>query len=189
MENDSDAELREKIRQKAAAHAEATVYTLGNTYLSKEEKTEVELWFQLPGNVMFYSFVIAAIWSVADGPLRWSKIIVIPLALNIIVGLLNWYFYNKSFVHKLYLTFCHSWILYLVGFGTAVFLFYNGAIVLGGISLVAPFGLLAFVEPHMFIYSTLANKYRMHPKYVFFKRFYGYQFPFETVINNDKDII
>lgn len=185
MENDSDAKLREKIYQKAAAHAEATVYTLGNTYLSKEEKTEVELWFQLPGNVMFYSFVIAAIWSVAVGPLRWSKIIGIPLAVNVIVGLLNWHFYNKNFMHKLYLTFLHSWILYLVGFGAATFLFFNGAIALAILSLVAPFGLLAFAEPHILFYSILAKKYRMHPKYAFFKRFYGYEFPFEEVIKNE----
>jgi len=184
MENDPNAKLREEIYKKAAAHAEATVYTLGNTYLSKEDKTEVELWFQLPGNVMLYAFVIVAIWSVVVGPLPWSKIIGIPLAVNVIVGLLNWYFYNKNFVYKLYLTFLHSWTLYLVGFGAAAFLFFKEAIALAIISLVAPFGLLAFAEPHLFFYSTLAKKYGMHPKYAFFKRFYGYEFPFEEAEKN-----
>lgn len=126
MQSDPDVKLRENIHQKAAAYAEATVYTLGNTYLSQEKKTEVEFWFQLPGNVMLYSFVIVAIWSVVVGPLPWSKIIGIPLAVNVIVGLLNWHFYNKNFVYKLYLTFLHSWILYLVGFGAAAFLFFKG---------------------------------------------------------------
>jgi len=189
MQSDPDVKLRENIHQKAAAYAEATVYTLGNTYLSQEKKTEVELWFQLPGNVMRYSFVIVAIWSVVVGPLPWSKIIGIPLAVNVIVGLLNWHFYNKNFVYKLYLTFLHSWILYLVGFGAAAFLFFKGAIALAIISLalVAPFGLLAFAEPHLFFYSILAKKYRMHPKYAFFKRFYGYEFPFEEVIKEEID--
>ncbi len=181
MENDPDAKLRENIHRRAASHAEATVYTLGNTYLSQAERTEVELWFQLPGNIMLYAFVIGAIWSVVVGPLSWSKIIGIPLAVNVIVGLLNWYFYKKNFVYKLYLSVLHSWILYLVGIGAAVFLFFKGAIALAIISLVAPFGLLAFVEPHLFFYSMLAKKYGMHSKYAFFKRFYGYNFPFEEV--------
>jgi hypothetical protein len=185
MENHSNAKLREEIYQKAAARAEATVYTLGNTYLCKEDKREVEFWYQLPGHIMLYSFVIAAIWSVAVGPLSWSKIICIPLAVNIIVGLLNWRFYNRAFLYKLYLTILHSWVLYLVGFGTAAFLFFKGAIALAIISLVAPFGLLAFAEPHILIYAALAKKYRMHPKYAFFKRFYRYEFPFEEAKTNE----
>lgn len=185
MQNDPDVKLRENIYQKAAAYAEATVYTLENIYLSQEEKTEVEHWFQLAGNVMLYSFEIAAIWSVVVEPLPWSKIIGIPLAVNLIIGLLNWHFYNKNFVFKLYLTIFHGWILYLAGFGAAAFLFYNGAIALAIISLVAPFGLLAFAEPHLIFYSILAKKYRMHPKYAFFKRFYGHEFPFEEVIKRE----
>ncbi|GAB4343128.1 MAG: hypothetical protein Kow0089_18700 [Desulfobulbaceae bacterium] len=185
MENDSDTKLRKRIHKKAAAYAEANVYALGNTYLSQEEQTEVELWFQLPGNVMLYSFVITAIWSVTVEPLHWSKIIGIPLAVNVIVGLLNWYFYKKNFVYKFYLTFLHSWILYLVGFVAAAFLFFKGAIVLAIISLLAPFGLLAIAEPHLLLYSILAKKYQMHPKYAFFKRFYGYEFPFEELIKKE----
>jgi hypothetical protein len=100
MENDSSAKLREKIYQMAAAHAEATVYTLENTYLSKEEKTEVELWFQLPGNMMVYSYLIVVTWSAAYGQLNWSIIIGIPVVVNIIVGLLNWHFNNKIFVFR-----------------------------------------------------------------------------------------
>jgi hypothetical protein len=185
MENDSSAKLREKIYQMAAAHAEATVYTLENTYLSKEEKTEVELWFQLPGNMMVYSYLIVVTWFAAYGQLNWSIIIGIPVVVNIIVGLLNWHFNNKIFVFKLYITILHSWILHLVSFGVAAFLFYKGLILLAIISLVAPFGLLAFVEPHLLFYSILAKKYRMHPKYAFFKRFYRYEFPFEEVIKED----
>jgi hypothetical protein len=185
MENNSDTKLQEKIYESAAAHANATVYAMGNTYLSQEEKTEVELWFQLPGNVMFYAYVVVAIWSVAVEPLGWSKIIGMPLAVNIIAGLLNWHFYNKNFVYKLYLTCLHSWVLYLIGFGAAGFLFFKGEIILAIISLVGPFGLLSFAELHLYFYSTLAKKYRMHPKYAFFKRFYRHQFPFEGVINKD----
>lgn len=176
----SDQELTQQdIERKAINYANANVYSLNNTYLNPAEKQEVELWFQLPGNVMLYAFVITAIWSVVVEPLSWSKIIGIPLVINVIVGLLNWYFYKKDLVYKLYLTFLHSWVLYLVGFGAAAFLFYRGAIALAIISLVAPFGILAIVEPSIYFYSILAKKYRMHPKFAFFKKEYNHKFPFE----------
>jgi len=182
MKSDSDIKLRESIDQQATAYAEANVYSLDNNYLSQDQKLEVELWYQLPGNVMFLSFILVAIWSVLIGPLSWSMIIGIPFAVNVTVGLLNWQFYNKSFLFKLYRTALHSWTLYLVGFSAAAFLFYKGAIVLAIISLVAPLGLLAFVEPHLFFYPMLTKQYRMHPKYAFFKKFYEVEFPFEEAI-------
>lgn len=176
----SDQELTQQdIERRASNYANANVYSLNNTYLNPVEKQEVELWFQLPGNIMLYAFVITAIWSVVVEPLSWSKIIGIPLAINVIVGFLNWYFYKKNLVYKLYLTFLHSWVLYLVGFGAAAFLFYKGAVALAIISLVAPFGLLAIVEPSIYFYSILAKKYRMHPKFAFFKKEYSRTFPFE----------
>jgi hypothetical protein len=162
----------------ASNRANATVYSLNNLYLNPQEKQEVELWYQLPGNVMLYAFVITAIYSVFN-PLPWKEIIGIPLIVNIIVGFLNWYFYNKKFVYKLYLTVLHSWILYLVGVGAAIFLFLKGAIILAIISLIAPFGLLALIEPSLYLYSIFAQKYNMHPKFAFFKKEYGHQFPFE----------
>lgn len=166
------------IERVASNRANATVYSLNNLYLTPQEKQEVELWYQLPGNVMLYAFVITAIYSVFN-PLPWKEIIGIPLVANIIVGFLNWYFYNKKFVYKLYLTVLHSWVLYLVGVGAAILLFFKGAIILAIISLIAPFGLLALVEPSIYLYTIFAQKYHMHPKYVFFKREYGHTFPFE----------
>jgi hypothetical protein len=166
------------IERVASNRANATVYSLNNLYLNPQEKQEVELWYQLPGNVMLYAFVITAIYSVFN-PLPWKEIIGIPLIVNIIVGFLNWYFYNKKFVYKLYLTVLHSWILYLVGVGAAIFLFLKGAIILAIISLIAPFGLLALIEPSLYLYSIFAQKYNMHPKFAFFKKEYGHQFPFE----------
>lgn len=127
---------------------------------------------------MLCAFVITAIYSIYNS-LTWSEIIGIPLVANILVGIWNWYFYSKKFVYNLYLILLHSWILYVVGIGVALFLFFNGAIILGIISLVVPFGLLTFVEPYLYLYSILAQKYRMHPKYAFFKKEYGHEFPFE----------
>lgn len=184
MENEQNTNLRKKITQKAMATAEATVYTLDNPYLSQEAKNEMEMWYQLPGNIMTYAFVLVAIWNVVVEPLRWSIIIGIPLMINVIIGLFNWYFYNKNLVRKCYLTFLHRWMLILVGITAASFLFYKDAIALAILSLLAPFGLLSPAELHMFLYAILANKYRMHPKYAFFKRFYGHVFTFEEVPTN-----
>lgn len=174
----SQNENRQEIVQKAANYAEANVYSLNNPYLNEGEKQEVEMWFQLPGNFMICAFFISAIWSVFK-PLSWSYIIGIPIAINIIVGLFNWYFYSKQLIYALYSTILHSWILYLAGFSTAAFLFFKGFYILAIVAFLAPFGLFAFAELHLFFYSILARKYQMHPKYAFFKKEYDYTFPFE----------
>jgi hypothetical protein len=175
----SDQKLTQQdIERIASNRANAKVYSLNNLYLTPQEKQEVELWFQFPGKVMFYAFVITAIYSIFN-PLPWKEIIGIPLVVNIIVGIWNWYFYKKNFVYKLYLTILHSWVLYFVGIGAAIFLFFKGAIILAIISLFAPFGLLALVQPSIYLYSILAQRYHMHPKFAFFKKEYGHTFPFE----------
>ena len=169
---------KQDIGRIAQNRAEAMVYSLNNSYLNSAEKQEVELWYQLPGNVMLWAFVITAIYSVYNR-LPWSEIIGIPLLANVVVGVWNWYFYKKNFVYKLYLAVLHSWVLYLIGFDAAVFLFLKGSVALAIISVIAPFGLLAIVEPSIYLYFILAQKYRMHPKFAFFKKEYGRTFPFE----------
>lgn len=167
-----------EIEKKAFNRAEANVYSLNNSYLNIAEKREVELWFQLPGEIMFYTIIIASIYSVYN-PLSLMKILVISILINIVVGILNWYFYNKKLTLFLYLTIFHSYILYLVGIIAGIFLFFKGLIILGIISILYPFGPLSFIELHMLAYSILAKKYRMHPKFAFFKKEYGKSFPFE----------
>jgi len=63
IESDPNAELRDRIRQKAAARAEATLYSLNNPYLSQEDKMEVELWFQFPGNVSLVTMLACLVYS------------------------------------------------------------------------------------------------------------------------------
>ena len=175
---DEQETQQQNIEQVASDRANAKVYALNNFYLTPTEKEEVEMWYQLPGNIMLITFVATAIYSIYN-PLPWSEIIGIPLVANVLAGIWNWYFYNKKIVRGLYFTILHGWVSYVIGIGAAIFLFTQGAIVLAIISLVMPFGLLAFVEPHLYFYSILAQKYRMHPKYAFFKKEYGHEFPFE----------
>jgi len=178
--------IRREIARKTANYAEANVYALDNPYLNKDEKLEVEMWYQLPGDVMIHTFFVIAILSVFYG-FSWKYIIGIPIVVNIVVGIINLFFYNKRVVYSLYLTVLHSWVLYLAGFGTAAFLFFKGSYILAIIALLAPFGIFAFAEPHLFFYSILARKYQMHPKYAFFKREYNYTFPFEEKNKGDGD--
>lgn len=178
MTNQTTEEIRDEITRKAAAYAEANVYSLNNPYLTPDEKQEVEMWYQLPGNVMALTFFITAILSVFYS-FSWKFVIGIPISINVLIGIINWFFYKKQLVYSLYLTVLHSWILYLAGFGTSAFLFFKGSYIFAIIALLAPFGIFAFAELHLFFYSVFARKYRMHPKYVFFKREYNYTFPFE----------
>lgn len=171
--------MNEELGKKAIKRSEAIVYSLNNLYLNSTEKREVEMWYQLPGNVLLYTLLITAVWSVVWGSFEWSRVILIPLMVNVIVGLLNWYYYNKNLVYKLYLTIFHSWVVYAVCFGVAIFFFHKGIFVLAVISLVAPFGLLSLIEPSIILYALLAQKYKMNPKYAFFKKEYGRTFPFE----------
>jgi len=135
--------------------------------------------FQLPGNATVHVFAALAIYSLYV-PLPWSTIIGSYLLANLTVGIWNWYFYNKRLVYVLYLTALHSVVVHLVGIGAAIYLFINGAIILGIISLVGPFGVLALVEPTTYLYNSLAkSEYGMHPKYAFFKKQYDHRFPFE----------
>lgn len=113
-------------------------------------------------------------------PLSWWCIIGIPIAINLTTGLVNWYLYNRAVVFRLYLTVFHNWTLWLIVLVTAGVLVYNGLYALAALAILGHAVLFPVLEFHMFLYSSLARKYRMHPKYAFFKRQYGRSFPFEA---------
>ena len=72
-------------------------YSLDNPYLSPSEKAEVERWFQLPGNVLLVAFLTLAV-PFALGLLPAAMLLLTPLALNVLVGLFNWFAYSKHLV-------------------------------------------------------------------------------------------
>jgi hypothetical protein len=170
--------IEEEKKHISYNRAEALIYSLNNSYLTLSQKTEVEMWYQLPGYVMIWIFIIMAITSVYI-PLTWFVIVGVSLTVNFLVGIINWYFYNKKLIFFLYLSVLHRFVIYLICFSTAGFLIYHGALVLAIVPLLAPFGLLSIVEPHIYIYSFIGQKQRLHPKYLFFKKRYGMTFSFE----------
>ena len=178
MEHDQCSELRDRIKKEAAGYAEANVYSLNNPYLSQDDKVEVELWFQFPGNVSLVTMLACLVYSSYE-PLSWYWIIGIPLAANCVFGILNWVLYSKKLLLGIYLTVFHNLVLWLLTIVAVVLLTLNGAYGKGILAFILKLFLIVFFEPHIMIYAILSGKYGMHPKYVFFKRLYQYQFPFE----------
>jgi len=154
-------------------------YRLDNHYLNQDEKVLVESWFQLPGNIMEYTFWIMAVFSVFY-PISFVYIFGVSIAVNIIVGLINWYFYNKKLTIVLGLSLFHPFVTAVVGIGVAIYLFINDTLLLAGISVFVGIFSFLFLELHILLYSFLAQKYKMHPKYVFAKKQFGHTFPFEN---------
>ena len=157
---------------------ESKIYDLNNSFLSLNEKIQIESWFQLPGNVMVYAFWIISILSIFY-PISLFYIFSISVIFNIVVGFINWYFYNRKLVTTLGLSIFHPYVETVIGIVVAIFLFINGALLLAVVSLfVGNFGFL-LLELHIVLYSFLARKYGIHPKYVFAKKQFARKFPFE----------
>lgn len=158
---------------------EGKIYDLNNPYLTRDEKIIVESWFQLPGNAMEYVFWIILILHISYD-ISFAYVIIVPIIFNIILGLINWYFHKTSITTVLGLSLFHPFVTGTVGVGVGVYLFLHHAPLLAIISAIV--GILGFTifEFHIFLYTFLAHKYHMHPKYVFAKKQFGYIFPFEV---------
>jgi len=172
-----ESELK-KLNVRINNHVDANVYSLNNEYLTQSEKLEVEMWYQFPLHVMHYTLIVAA-YLFHFNYLPLTEFIVSVLLADLLAGIFNWYFYIKKLIYLLSLTIFHTVFIYLAGIGSAVYFFLNGAIILGIVSLLPLFGFLALFAPSTFLYNFLSIKYRMHPKYAFFKKEYEYTFPFE----------
>ena len=91
---------------------------------------------------------------------------------------MNWQFYSRKLVLVLYLTILNTLLSGIVSICVAVFMLFNGAIILGSVAIIWSF--IGMVLPDVFLMNTFARKYGgVHPKYAFFKKMYGYRFPFE----------
>lgn len=176
-----DNEIDNEISEIAYNRAEATVYSLNNKYVNNEDKQKMEMWFQLPGNIMNITFWIMVVMYIKE-PFHWSYFFIIPIIIDVIIGLINWKVYFEKLLDVLYFTILHSIILTVIAILISIYSFYNGYILLGILILLSRFGIFTFLEFHMIIYSGLSRRFKMHPKYVFLKKFYGYEFPFEKYL-------
>jgi len=160
---------------------EANVYSSDNPYLNANEKLEVAMWFALPSVLTSYCFLATSIYSV-NYSLNWFYLFGIPIAVNLVSGLFNWFFYSKRLNVFLGVTILNAWLLFVIQVAGILFLVFKSAYILVAVFIVFTFNpFFNPLEPYAYLYSYFSNKtHKMHPYYAFFKRFYKYRFPFEN---------
>jgi hypothetical protein len=172
---------RDYIEMESERYATAHFYQLDNNYLTNEEKLIVELWYQFPIIIMYISLCICMLYSTVNF-MSLTLIIVIPIVLNLIVGLINWYIDLSDIYIKFFHTIGHNFVLWLLTFATVGMLIFQGLYIYAALIFLSKIGLIAIFSPSIYMYSILSRKYKMHPKWVFFKRFDFMDFPFEKEI-------
>jgi hypothetical protein len=169
----SDEATRDEMSRKATAHAEATVYSLNNTYLSRFQKAEVEAVYQFSFGIFTYAF--AALALLADQAF-WTAYLNATF-----IGALAWMLSRFVMVGKVYLPLS----LILAGNGGMVVHLAISAYALferrwGVAAFVGfeAFGLMAiFILPNWLWPMFFGG--RMNPKYRIAKKMFGIEFPFE----------
>jgi hypothetical protein len=167
--------IREQIHRHAQAHAEATVYSLNNPYLTTTQKWKVEAVFQFPIAVFAYAF---AVFALAQGQSIWmayvSATIVSAGAWALARFLPGKFFYPLSigFAGGGYTVVC------LVLAALAAFQQRWGVAAFMGLSA---FAITSFVAAPMWLWTITAG--RLHPKYGIAKRLFGVTFPFEAELD------
>lgn len=184
MENTNDNQkIRDYIEKESTRFATANTYRIDNPYLSQSQKLEVELWFQFPSTVLFISLCGMMIYSIFN-PIASKLIFGVPFLIDLVLGMVNWNLQLKNLLKGFFLTIGHNFVLWGLAVSTIALLIYHGHYWYAGIVLIGKFGILSIISPSMFTYTILSRKYKMHAKWVFFKRFYGHEFPFEKEIES-----
>jgi len=178
---DRESEIRDYIEKESDRFAQANTYILNNTFLTRTEKLEVELWFQFPSTILFITFCSCVLYHIFF-PLSLIVIIGLPLIVDYNLGVINWHFKLKRILNIFFLTIGHKYVLWVITLITIATLIYNGYYIYSIIVLIGKLGLFTFISPSLWTYTLWARKYKMHTKYAYFKRWYGNEFPFEQEI-------
>jgi hypothetical protein len=166
------------LKKEAERIAEASHYSLSNTYLFPSQKEEVEMWFQMPGKVMVLTFQMIAVYQATNG-INWYVLLGFPVCLDAAVTLINWFLYKKKLIRLLYKSVLHQFVIYASGLLSCVYLIYKHHWIVGIVCLAGSVVGFLILELDVVIHTLLARPYRMHPKYAFFKRNYNLIFPFD----------
>jgi hypothetical protein len=169
---------KDTIQEKAERFAEAHTYRLNNSYLTQAQKMEVELWYQFPVTLAYTVFCACLIYH-SLYPQTIKVIIGIPLIINVLIGIINWESYSPSFNKVFFLSIGHNYTQWILSLSTIGILFYHHLYWWAALVLLGKIGLLALLFPSIFLYSRFSSKYKMHPKYAFFKKYYNKTFAFE----------
>jgi len=179
--SNSESEFQDYIEKESDRFATANTYILNNPFLNQSEKLEVELWFQFPSTALFITFCICVICNVFY-PLSLIIIIALPIIVDYILGVINWHFKLKRFLKIFFLTIGHKYVLWILTLFIIVILIYYKYYIYSVVVFVGKLGLSTLVSPSLWTYTIWSRKYKMHTKYAYFKRWYGFEFPFEQEI-------
>ena len=171
-ESPSIEKLREDILRRSAAEAEATVYSLSNSYLTANQKSLVEAVYQLPAGV--FGYVLLGYLAFIE-PRSYITAFLFAAICNAAVSI-PWWFVANTNLAMMGLAFA-GYAAQVIHLGFAIYFGYQGAWLSTGIAVASMFGLLAFITPSLWIYTYLGRG--MNPKYRIAKKPFGMTFPFE----------
>lgn len=167
------------LHEKAKKASERNVYSLTNFYTSRDEKIEIEAWYQLPLCVAGLAYLIAGIlWS--QGVLNGWQTYFIALGAGSASAVLIWAIYNRKIIFFLGTLLDFPFLNWLIHLGVAGYLTYRGMYLQAG--FVAGNRIFSYIPVSfgaMVTNQILTSKYKMHPKYALLKRNYGKSYPFE----------
>jgi len=168
----SDDAARERIHRRAAAYAEAVVYSMNNTYLTKLQKALVEAVYQTPLGV--FGYMLLGHLALVEPRSYWVAFLVAAIC-NAVLAVPWWFGANTALANVGF--FFGGTATMVIELGFAAYFGWQGDWMACGIAIAAAFGLLTFVAPSTWIYNVLGQG--MHPKYRIAKRLFGLEFSFE----------
>jgi hypothetical protein len=184
--NDNNTEMG-TTHEFAKKFSEAHTYIMDNSYLNPSQKMEVELWYQFPSTISYTALCACLIYH-SFYFLQIKLIIGLPLIVDILIGVFNWYAYKPRLNKAFFLSIGHNYFQWIISLSTISILIYHQLYWWAAIAFVGKLGLLALFSPSISLYSRFARKYRMHPKYAFFKKYHNEHFPFEYNLEEEPEV-
>jgi hypothetical protein len=162
---------RARIHRAANAHAEATVYSMNNPYLTASEKAQVEAVYQFPIGIFTYPFVVNA---VAFDQTFWVAYLNASFVAFLAWCAARWLPGRPFF----YIAFLYAgWVGTLIQLGFAGWAALEGRYWVAGFAALSAIGIASFLTIGMWLWSFSYR--RINPKYAIAKRLFGIEFPFE----------
>jgi len=163
---------RVHIDQQGIARAEAAAYSLSNSYLTDNEKAQVEAVFQFPLGAFGFTFGVVAL-ALGQG---FGMSYAIAAAVSVIAWIGARYLPGRLFYYPGF--------LFAGMMGTVISLgFVAWALVesrwwVAGFTAANALGIAAVAMPPIYLWTMSSP--RLHAKYAIAKRMFGIRFPFES---------
>lgn len=142
-------------------------YDMKNPFLTDNQKTVTEAWYQFPIGI-FEFFFFSCFVFLKD--LAITEIIIYSYLLGIIIAILNWKFIIKPFILLGYVFGGNMSSIINISF--AIYFGFNGQWLLTILAIFSAVGIMGLISPSMWIYSFLSTG-KPHPKYIFAKRYFN----------------